>query len=273
LFYSPIKLCTGKRLLFQPLRISHRICYTTGSKLSYQSQTVHIETFAANEKEVNKVEINDPWGSINRNVIPKPRIFRFPPEPGQHTGTKVVVTGHPPHRKESPFTMEEIENYLVHRTFIGFTIERETKPRILLTVMGQEKELPFGFPELKYKGPAEATVWVDQREQVKSSSGTNRSLIAHMKGFYTWDAEKFGLSEHSYNTGLILSVKGIPYFSLGMEEFGSQSLRTANPGEKKCCLVVQCDQIQEEMNIARSGLVDSELTDMLKTLLRRFSRG
>jgi putative DNA methylase len=29
LFYSPIKPCTGKRLLFQPLRISHRICYTT----------------------------------------------------------------------------------------------------------------------------------------------------------------------------------------------------------------------------------------------------
>jgi len=135
--------------------------------------------------------------------------------------------------------------------------------------MGQEKELPFGFPELKYKGPAEATVWVDQREQVKSSSGTNRSLIAHMKGFYTWDAEKYGLSEHSYNRGLILSVKGIPYFSLDMEEFGSQSLRTANPGEKKCCLVVQCDQIQEEMNIARSGLVDSELTDMLKNAVSK----
>ena len=29
MFYSPIKPCTGKRPLFQHLRISHRICYTT----------------------------------------------------------------------------------------------------------------------------------------------------------------------------------------------------------------------------------------------------
>ena len=240
-----------------------------GSKLSYQSQTVNIESFAVNGREVFKVEINDPWGSINRNVIPRPRIFRFPPEPDQHTGTKIVVTGHPPHRRESPFTMAEIENYLVHRTFVGFTGDRDPKPRIVLTVMGQEKEIMFGFPELKYKGPAEGTVWVDEHEAVKSSSGTNRSLHAHMKGFFTWDAEKFGLSEHSYNTGLILSVKGIPYFDLDMEEYGSQSLRTANPGKKKCCLVVQCDQIQEEMNIARSGLVDSELTDLLKNAVAK----
>jgi hypothetical protein len=49
-----------------------------------------------------------------------------------------------------------------------------------------------------------------------------------------------------------------------MEECGSQSLRTASPGTKKCCLIVECDQIQEEMNISRSALVDSEMTDLLK---------
>jgi hypothetical protein len=129
--------------------------------------------------------------------------------------------------------------------------------------MGQEKQIEFGFPELKVTTAPEGTVIVDEVEEVKKPS-TNISLRVHMKGFYTWDADKFGLATDSLNTGLILAVKGIPYFDLDMEQYGSQSLRTANPGVKKCCLIVECDQIQEEMNISRSALVDSAMTDLLK---------
>jgi len=85
-----------------------------------------------------------------------------------------------------------------------------------------------------------------------------------MKGFYTWDTEDYGLDKNQMNTGLILSVKGIPYLNLDMEEYGSRNLRTARPGVNKCCFIVECDQIQEEMNISRSGLVDSETTDLFK---------
>jgi len=243
-----------------------------GSKLAYQSQSVEIETFRANETEVFKAEVNDPWGSIERNTIPKPRIYRFPPNPDQRPGTRIVVVGHPPHRKEDPFTLPEIETFLRHRTFVGFTRDREARPRIFLTVMGQEKELDFGFPELKAMRQAEGTNLVDEVE-VGKKAGTNVSLTVHMKGFYTWDATKYQLSTDSLNTGLILSVKGIPYLTLDMEQYGSQSLRTANPGVKKCCLIVECDQIQEEMNISRSALVDSEMTDLFKnTIAKIFQR-
>lgn len=244
-----------------------------GSKLAYQSSKVEIETYRANDPEVYKAEVNDPWGSIGRNNIPKPRIYRFPPESGQHSGTKIVVVGHPPHRKEEqPFTMSEIETFLRRRTFVGFTRDRETRPRVFLTVMGQEKEIEFGFPELKVKSAPEGTVLVNETEEGKRP-GTNTSLRVNLKGFYTWDADKFGLSTQSLNTGLILAVKGIPYFTLDMEEYGSQSLRTANPGVKKCCLIVECDQIQEEMNISRSALVDSAMTDLLKkTVTKIFQR-
>jgi hypothetical protein len=235
-----------------------------GSKLAYQSHKVEIETYRAGDSEVFKAEVNDPWGTIDRNKAPKPRIYRFPPESGQHSGTKITVVGHPPHRKEEPpFTMTEIETFLRHRTFVGFTRDRETKPLIFLTVMGQEKEIEFGFPELKVKTAPEGTNFVDEVEDVKRP-GTNISLRVHMKGFYTWDADRFGLSSEMLNTGLVLAVKGIPYFALDMEQYGSQSLRTANPGVKKCCLIVECDQIQEEMNISRSGLVDAAMTDLLK---------
>jgi len=49
-----------------------------------------------------------------------------------------------------------------------------------------------------------------------------------------------------------------------MRELGSGELAVARPGVGKCCLVVECDEIQEEMNISRSGLVDSALTDLFK---------
>ncbi len=242
-----------------------------GSKLAYQSKRVEIETYVAGAPEVYKAEISDPWGSISRNVLPKPRIYRFPPNPEQHSGTMIRVFGHPPHRKEKPFSVSEIETFLTHRTFVGFTRERDKYPRVYLTVSGQEKELDFGFPELRVTPQPEGIQFVDESLEVKEG-GTSLKLGVHMRGFYTWDADRYGLDTSLLNAGLILSVKGIPYFRLDMEEYGSQSLRTANPGEKKCCLVVECDRIQEQMNISRSGLVDSAITDMFKDGVSRIFR-
>ena len=45
-----------------------------------------------------------------------------------------------------------------------------------------------------------------------------------------------------------------------MENYGVTTIRTARPGENKCCLVVECDSIQDELNIGRNVLVDSEKT-------------
>ena len=233
-----------------------------GSKLAYQSRRIEIKTWCGSG-DAMRVEVNEPWSSIKRNLIPKPKIFKYEPEDGQPTGTSIKVFGHPPHRKERPFSIEEIKNFLLHRTFIGFTRQRENKPKVFLTVLGQTQEINFGFPELKREGREEATVILDERKKV-TKSGTNKSISAYMKGFYTWDAKDYRLDKNQLNTGLILSVKGIPYFNLDMEEYGSRSLKTARPGVNNCCLIVECDQIQEDMNISRSGLVDSEATDLFK---------
>jgi hypothetical protein len=96
--------------------------------------------------------------------------------------------------------------------------------------------------------------------------GTNRPAQVVLKGFYTWDDGNFGLVPVHNNTGLILSVKGIPYFQLGMKELGSGQLAVANPGEGKCCLIMECDAVYTEMNLSRSGLVDSAMTDHFRKL-------
>jgi hypothetical protein len=233
-----------------------------GSKLAYQSRRIEIDTWCGSGDAI-KVEVNEPWSSIERNLIPKPKIFMYKPEEGRKIGTSIKIFGHPPHRKEQPFTIDEIKKFLLHRSFVGFTRERENEPKVGLSVLGQTEVIDFGFPELKFKDGKEGTVFVDEHRTV-TKSGTNKSISVRMKGFYTWDERDYGLDKIQMNTGLILSVKGIPYFNLDMEEYGSRSLRTARPGVNKCCLIVECDQVQEEMNISRSGLVDSEMTDLFK---------
>lgn len=238
-----------------------------GSKLSYQSKKIEIDTWCGSGDAI-KVEINEPWSSIERKLIPKPKVFMYKPEEGRKTGTSIKVFGHPPHRKERPFTVEEIKKFLLHRTFVGFTKQRENPPKIILSVLGNTAEIDFGFPELKFKSTNKGTVFVDEHQSM-TKSGTNRSISVQMKGFYTWDEKDYGLDKNQLNTGLILSVKGIPYFDLDMEAYGSRNLKTARPGVNKCCLIVECDQIQEEMNISRSGLVDSEDVDLFKSAVSK----
>lgn len=237
-----------------------------GSKLAYQSRRIEIDTWCGSGDAI-KVEINEPWSSIEGNLIPRPKIFMYKPEEGRKTGTSIKVFGHPPYRKEQPFSIEEIKKFLLHRTFIGFTQERKNRPNIFLSVLGQTENIGFGFPELKFKEGKKGTVFVNEHKTV-TKAGTNRSVTVYMNGFYTWDEKDYGLDKNQMNTGLILSVKGIPYFELDMVEYGSRNLNYARPGVNKCCFIVECNQIQDEMNISRSGLVDSENTDLFKKAVR-----
>ncbi|GAG39812.1 unnamed protein product, partial [marine sediment metagenome] len=100
---------------------------------------------------------------------------------------------------------------------------------------------------------------------MKPKSSKQKPVV--IKGFVTWDTNRYDLFSDNLNTGLIISVKGIPYFKLDMEEYGITSIRTARPGEKKTCLILECDWIQDKLNIARSGLNDSPKTVELKNIV------
>jgi hypothetical protein len=246
-----------------------------GSKLAYHSRRVEIETCAGAPHMMYDVRINEPWETLNNNTLPKPRIGEFPP---QQKGTKIRVIGHPPHRKDDPFTFDQIRTYLLHRTFAGFTRDRKYKPEIVLSVLGRTELLPFGFPEFREIDFGEFEregLKLDQASQtlfVNLAPKSSTTMRVRLKGFLTWDPNRFELASKNLNTGLILSVKGIPYFILRMEEYGATSIRTARPGEERTCLVVECDAIHDEMNISRSALVDSPKTEELKKVVRELFR-
>lgn len=247
-----------------------------GSKLSYQSRRVEIETCAGDPHLTYDVRVNEPWESLNHNNVPRPRISDYPP---QARGTKIKVIGHPPHAKEDPFTFEQISTYLVHRTFAGFTHERKNDPEIYLSVLGRTERIPFGFPEFKsidFDTVAREELKLDEPTRtlfVNIAPKRANAMRVRLKGFLTWDPDHYNLAQKNLNIGLILSVKGIPYFNLNMEEYGASAIRTARPGENRTCLIVECDIIQDEMNISRSALVDSAKTTELKsTVAELFQR-
>jgi hypothetical protein len=146
---------------------------------------------------------------------------------------------------------------------------------IHLAVGNNKETLEVGFPVLKRMSgdSGSSTRFVDIQE-VATVPGTNSSLRISLKGLYSVEASRFGLAEESGNTGLILSVLGIPYFDLGLETYaGGRRGLGLNPSAKNCCLIVECDQIREEMNIGRSAINDSAVKETfdraVSSLLRR----
>ena len=231
-----------------------------GSKLAYQSRRVEIETWTG-QGDVFKVEINDPWNTLTQQVKkPNPRIAKWPSGLSSRRGTTVRVYGHPPYRSE-PFSFDDLYYYLKHRTFAGFTRERANAPKITLKALGRQEEIPVGFSVLEHlKHPlTDGTVLVQGLQIDKALAGTNKTVRVVLKGLYTLDRKTYGMDDSRLNTGLIVSVSGIPYFSLELRQYAPGRALGIVPGPKNTCLVVECDALREEMNIGRSALTDSEI--------------
>lgn len=247
-----------------------------GSKLSYHSRCVELETCFGEPHPLYSVRVNEPWETIEKNKVPRPRISEHPSE---ERGTKIRVVGHPPHRLDKPFSFQEIKTFLQHRTFAGYTGKRDLEPEIVLSVLGQTETIEFGFPEFRgidFDSFSHAGLRFDEAAGtlfINMGSKSSKSMRVRVKGFITWNPEKYDLSKSNSNIGLILSVKGIPYFELDMEDYGVTSIRTLRPGKNRTCLVVECDEIQDDLNISRSALVDAPRTLELKqTVAEIFQR-
>jgi hypothetical protein len=243
-----------------------------GSKLAFQSRRIDIETWTGHGP-FYRVEVNEPWGSLSKvpqPVKPRPKIFETNADSNQKKGTKISVYGHPPHT-EKTYTFDEIKNYLMHRTFIGFTKERMNIPRFVLSVGQRTEELDFGFPtlrNLKDKAP-EGTAFINNMQKAESIKGKNTAVKINLKGIYSLDAGRFGINSIVGSAEIILSVKGIPYFQLGLEKYtgGRRGLGMV-PSAKNVCIVAECDDVQSVMNISRSGLNDSAERDAFEKCLK-----
>lgn len=239
-----------------------------GSKLAFQSRRLELETWTGNGP-VYRVEINEPWETLKAGKKPKPQIFESDPASGQVKGTKITVLGHPPHTEKS-FSFDDIKNHLATRTFVGFTKARPNPPTITLSVGHRTEPLNFGFPVFKYiKGAApEGTVFIKDMHKGETIKGTNKAITINLTGLYSLEANRFGVYSESGSTGIILSVKGIPYFQMDLEKYtdGRRGLGMV-PSAKNVCIVAECDDVQNAMNISRSALNDTPERDAFEKCL------
>lgn len=110
-----------------------------GSKLAFRSKRIELETYTRNRNGY-RVWINEPWGSIERGFMPKAHVTDLPQDPEKKAGTHLKIYSYPADRLEEvrqgrlSFTFDNVKNYLLHRSFAGFTHKRENPPIITLKV-------------------------------------------------------------------------------------------------------------------------------------------
>jgi hypothetical protein len=92
-----------------------------GSKLAFHSRRLEVVTYTGHGP-VRRVEANAPWETISSGRKPKLTVYESEPTALQHRGTKVVVAGHPPDVRRD-YNFSQIKDYLLHRTFVGYTRE------------------------------------------------------------------------------------------------------------------------------------------------------
>jgi len=226
-----------------------------GSKLAYQSEQVVIKTRSL-EHPMYEVRLDKPWRTLDRNEVPRPRVIEHT-EAEFLTGTRIKVVGHPPHWQDEPCTFDEVKEFLMHRTFAGFTRPRQLLPEIVISVGGRVEQLPVGFPE--FRGvvfPDGLQFDAATKTLLVNLALTEGGMAVRLKGLLTWEPERFALAKDRLNTGLILSSRGIPFFELPMSRYGARKL-LKSPGAARTCLVAECDEIYSEMNLSRSALLDS----------------
>ncbi|MBA7585691.1 hypothetical protein ES708_27679 [subsurface metagenome] len=259
-----------------------------GSKLAFRSKLVEVVTTSKEQKTRYRIIIDAPWECIEDNRMPNPS-YSESKEDLSRSGTKIQVFGYPLYKlaDSRDISFESVRDFLQHRTFVGFTRERENPPKIILRGVGadneqREENLAVGFPVLQkinqinpsfnQAGYAIAddgqTVFINKRI-TKNLNGENYGITIYLKGLYTTPDCKtqYGLRS-SLAQGLILSVNGIPYCSLDISKFTSGRIMR-DPGPSNMCFICECDEIGADMNIGRNGYTASELTQLFEQQLTK----
>jgi hypothetical protein len=237
-----------------------------GSKLAYNCRKLEIQTWTGTGRGW-KVDVNEPRRKFTKTPpeVPKPLLFEVPADTFNHSGTTLKVLGYD---NGQSYTFDNLKNYLLYRTVVGSTKKRYF-PVVTLKVLGDQEILKPGFPFVKKQDAQDwRTVEIDPPIELSETADDGTLVEVTLKGGYTLDTGKFQLSPRRYNTGVILSVKGIPYFPLDFNEYrGNFQLMS-----KLCSMVAECDVMEKCLSMDRNWFIESPITVTFEKALSKAFR-
>lgn len=243
-----------------------------GSKLMLNCNKMIVETWTGLPTDyVYKVEIFNPRNSLLSEPPQEPvyELTKRKNNPADRKGSKVDILGYD--GGKYLYNFDELRRYLYLNTAIGLTKKVGNLPLVKLKVNGQEESLHIGYAYITEQPDSWRTVAINppiaKTETITTDDGKTMDVNVVLKGGFTLDTGIFGLSSRRYNTGLRLSIKGIPYFQLPLYEYKGNIF---NQYKDLCSFIVECDALESKLNMDRSNISnqfgDDDIVKIFKKL-------
>jgi hypothetical protein len=244
-----------------------------GSKLMLNCSKLVIETWTGiSTDKVYTVNIFNPRGCLLSDP-PSAPIYELSQRDFNNTdnkGTRIEVFGYD--GGKTNYSFDEFKRYLYVNTAIGLTKPMMNLPKVILKVNTQQEELIIGYNYITEQPNSWRTVAIKppivKSEKLRTDEGKEISVDVVLKGGFSLDTGIFGLSAKRYNTGLRLSIKGIPYFQLPFYDYkGSQF----NQYKDLCSFIVECDSLETKLNMDRSNISNQYGDDIIVKAFRKLT--
>jgi hypothetical protein len=222
---------------------------------------LEVQTWTGRQVDlVYKLEVIEPRAKLLCEMPEFPRSYLIPrkAESTDVKGTVITVYGY--EGGQTNYTFEKLRDYVYWNTIVGFTRDDiSLLPKVLLRVGNDEQDLPIGYPFLKKPDPSSPDCWktvtVDPPVIIKETTNSGESLEVILKGGFTLNTANsckwgFSLSRTIENTGLRLSVLGIPCFRLDFHKLKGDKFQQYLDLSS---FVAECDNLWSKLNIDRSN--------------------
>ncbi len=248
-----------------------------GSKLMLNCNKLTLKTWTGNEKDkMLELNIINPRNSLLSEPPVAPQYYLNERGPNQFDkkGTTIEILGYD--GGAHIYTFEEIKRYLYLNTAIGLTREMDNLPSVKLKVNSYEEILPIGFKYITVQFDENGnkdwrTVVIEkgiEKSELIKEDGAEKEVKVILKGGFTLDTGKFGLSPRRYNTGLRLSIKGIPYFQLPFYDYKGNKFQQY---KDLCSFIVECDAMEPKLNLDRSNISNQLGNDIVVKTFRKLT--
>lgn len=238
-----------------------------GAKLAVNCKRLEVRTKHRETGQSTFVYVDDPMLDLRRNEPPNFQVVR---EAGLRTpGTEVKILGYGTGELLKLYSFANIRKYLFFKTIVGHTKQR-ILPEITLRTPEAEETLKTGFPYIREPDPINWKTYVLRDPIiVDKKDHTGQRVRVILKGGFTLETGNPAIAgEYTLSgdrAGLFLSIKGIPYIQLNLNDFRA-SFSTLQ--YKFCRFVVECDDLFNHMDFARGYYAENETTALFESALR-----